>query len=1148
MVGHSVGEIAAAYTAGALELEEAVRIVAHRGRIMQRGAGRGRMVSVAAGIESLRPLLVGLEDRVAIAAMNSPASSVLSGDIAVLDALVARLTGDGVACQPLRVDCAFHSPHMNASRDELAAALGAVKANDPQVNFISTVTGSAIHGGHELSAAYWARGVREPVRFASAIAALLESGIELFLQIGPHPVLSAPIAECAATANKPAKPVASMKRGMQERESMLRAAGDLYVDGCDLAWSRIAPAGRPVSLPPYPWQRKRYWLPDTAPNWRYEIAWEPQALPDDDTLPLSETERGANLEKLALSYAAKALDELGDDALAAPHFERLRKRMKEAVVGQASACPGPAADRSAEFELLNRCGRELANVMRGKLDALELLFPADSGAGAAAVYANSPVSRFYNRLVGNSVKTALTGPRARVLEIGAGTGATTQAILDALPHDAEYVFTDVSRLLVGDAAAKFRGRANLRFRTLDIERDPAAQGFEPSSFDLIVCANVLHATADLRASLRHIRSLLAPDGVFVLLEVVSPRLWADLTFGLTEGWWRFTDTDLRPDYPLLDERRWVELLRECGFPSATANAARHSAGAAFQQCLFLAGSERSNKPADWLIAGDDSLLEPALVQAIPNSGSACAFPAVIFLCDRRADDPATSECSRLLELAQSMARAGRGAKLWVVTRGAQPAGQPVSRPAAAPVWGLGRVIALEHPEIWGGLIDAGEQDDAETVARAVVREILAQSAEDQIALRAGRRYVARLRKTAGQSVQQVALDPAGVYLITGGLGAVGPKIARWIVEHGGRRLVLAGRTGMGTGEIRERRARIVEQLRARGAEVEVIAADVSDEEAMRRVFANAGGPIRGICHAAVDIELRPLSDATPDTLSKTFTPKAHGAWILHKLSTNLRLDFFLLFSSAAAAIGARNMGEYAAANEYLDALASYRQAQQLPALAIDWGAWDQIGSVSEEEKKTVMRAGFRPMPEPDALEAMNAALQSKLCRSVVADIDWQVLKSAMEARGRRPFLAEVDAEPVSTPPAVVQSPETLGPDILGERIRCELRAVLGLDASAHIEPDRGFFSMGMDSLMAVQFRRALEAATGLSLPNSLTFNYPNIDALTKHLMAELGYGRDEALPAALPPGRDDDLEGLSEKEIERLLAAEARSLAAELDS
>ena len=497
---------------------------------------------------------------------------------------------------------------------------------------------------------------------------------------------------------------------------------------------------------------------------------------------------------------------------------------------------------------------------------------------------------------------------------------------------------------------------------------------------------------------------------------------------------------------------------------------------------------------------------------------------------------------------------GPGSKLWVITRGAQPAEQPVSHPAAAPVWGLGRVIALEHPEIWGGLIDAGPQDDAETVARAVVREILAQSAEDQIALRAGRRYVARLRRAAEQSVQQVRLDPAGVYVITGGLGTVGPKIARWILEHGGRRLVLIGRTGMGTGEIRERRARIVEQLRARGAEVEVIAADVSDEEAMRPILAKAG--IRGICHAAVDIELRPLRDATADTLSKTFKPKAHGAWILHKLSMDLRLDFFLLFSSAAAAIGARNMGEYAAANEYLDALASYRLARQLPAVALDWGAWDQIGSVSEEEKKTVMRAGFRPMPEPDALEAMNTALQSKLPRSVVADIDWQVLKSAMEARGPRPFLDEVDAAPAPLAPAAIESPllETLAAaatpgerrDIAGERIRRELRAILGLEGSAHIEPDRGFFSMGMDSLMAVQFRRAMEAATGLSLPNSLTFNHPNIDALTKHVLAALGYGQEEKQMARRD--RDDDLTGLSEPEIERLLAAEARSLAAELDS
>ncbi len=1248
-VGHSAGEIAAAYAAGILDLDEAVRIACERGRIMQSGEGRGAMISVAASVETLVRTLPGLDRRVAFAALNAPNSTVLSGGRDAIESVSAVLAEGGFVCRRLPVASAFHSPHMDACRDEMERSLGAVRTSEASVTFLSTVTGNAVRAA-DIDAAYWARGIRQPVRFAAAIQALLERNVQVFLEVGPHPVLCAPVAECAEQAGQRVSAIATLRRGKDDSESLMLAAGNLYAAGCPLNWGRILP-GRPVSLPGYPFQRKRYWLPDLPAitqeisrpamaaskprNWRYEIQWKEQAAaapveharPDMEaaaaageaamethrrTLGGVENERGADLEKLALAYARTGLARIRRNGLkkVAPHHQRLLERL-ERMVGQAqesddspeelarllvSRYPG----RSDEFELLAACGRCLPEVVADERNALDLLFPGKGRAGAAEVYANSPVSFIYNQAVREAIRGALCGGgegRPRVLEIGAGTGGVTDVVLDALPAGAEYVCTDISRVLVSEAETRFGGRGNLRFRVLDIEGDPRAQGFEASSFDLILCANVLHATADLRKSLEHIRQLLAPGGVLVLVEVVAPRLWADLTFGLTEGWWRFQDHDLRPNYALLSESQWTGLLNGSGFEGAIGVGGDDSVQAAFQQSVLLARRPSREASSEWLVFGGSDEISNAVLRAIRDAGEGCTLVAAAAI-DRRdkgeyrqvwrnfissssqrrgviflwgptpAIEPREDAAADLMLLVQAAAeQPDSGSRIWVVTHHAQDAGGTAANLAAAPIWGLGRVIALEHPAVWGGLIDIAETTPAQAAA-AILGEVRSNAGEEQVAIRGRQRYLARLQRTGVVQPERMRLDPEGTYVITGGLGAVGPRVARWLIDRGGRKLVLISRSGMGSGSVRERRTQLIEDMRARGAEVEVIAADAADATAMRRAFDDIrvrGGRIKGICHAAVDLHLQPLLDATPATLSRQMAAKAQGAWNLHRLSSDHELDFFLLFSSAAAVIGARKMSEYAAANEYLGALAGYRRSLGLPALTVDWGAWEEIQSVSDADRDSVFRAGYRSMPEADALRLMEASLAAGGARCLIADIDWQTLKGAMEARREQPFLSEiqvhVSAEPdpaghgAATPSlrelVATAKDASEKKERIEEHIYRELRRCLGLEPSASIDPEQGLFEMGLDSLMSVQFRREIESATALDLPNTLIFSYPNAAALTRHLyelLVSAGTADEPVAFAEAVEGGDEDLDGLSEAELNRLLAAEVQSLPEDLKS
>jgi len=230
---------------------------------------------------------------------------------------------------------------------------------------------------------------------------------------------------------------------------------------------------------------------------------------------------------------------------------------------------------NAEFTLLERCGRNLAGVLKGTINPLEVLFPGGSLATLEKLYQDSPASQACNGLVQAAVTAVVEklpkGRSLRVLEIGAGTGGTTTYVLPVLRGIAsEYVFTDVSPQFTSKAEAKFRDYPFVRYQILDIERPPSEQGFRPHEFDIVLAANVLHATADLRQVLGHVKQLLSPQGLVVMLEGTGPQRWLDLIFGMTEGWWKFRDDDVRESHPLLRQDKWLALLEECGFVDAVA--------------------------------------------------------------------------------------------------------------------------------------------------------------------------------------------------------------------------------------------------------------------------------------------------------------------------------------------------------------------------------------------------------------------------------------------------------------------------------------------------------------------------------------------------------------------------------------------------
>ncbi|KVA17134.1 hybrid non-ribosomal peptide synthetase/type I polyketide synthase [Burkholderia ubonensis] len=453
-------------------------------------------------------------------------------------------------------------------------------------------------------------------------------------------------------------------------------------------------------------------------------------------------------------------------------------------------------------------------------------------------------------------------------------------------------------------------------------------------------------------------------------------------------------------------------------------------------------------------------------------------------------------------------------RIWVVTRDAVEAGEAprVSGLAQAALAGLARGAMIEHPEWFGTAIDldpAAPEDETQ----ALLQEVLGESREEQVALRQGARYVARLSPLAPAETAALPVDPDAAYLITGGFGALGLHTARWLAAHGAGTLILVGRQGAASEESQQ----AIAELRDRNVTVRCERLDITDPAAVADFFAalrREDVPLRGIVHAAGIVGYKPIMQVERDELEAVLQPKVAGAWLLHQHSEPFPLDFFILFSSIASAWGSRDQAHYSAANRFLDALAHHRRHLGLPASSLNWGPWAQGGMTFPEAEALLRRVGIRSLAAERALDVLDHL--PAVPQVAVVDIDLALFQASYEARGPKPFLdrVRVDATPPSAPamPALSDKSPRERKRLLADTIDRAVAQVLGF-GTATPDRDRGFFEMGMDSLMAVDLRAHLEKALGAPLSVALLFDHPTVNALADFLVEQSSAAASDA-PAA----------------------------------
>jgi acyl transferase domain-containing protein/NADP-dependent 3-hydroxy acid dehydrogenase YdfG len=1155
VVGHSQGEIAAACVAGALSLGDATKVVALRSRALTELAGSGGMVSVPLSAERLTDRLATWGGRIGIAAVNGPASTVVSGDSDALEAFLTRCVADGIQARGIPVDYASHSPHVESIRGGLLDALSDITPRTARVKFYSTITGGPLSDTAGLDAEYWYRNLRETVRFEQAVRALSDDGYRLFIETSPHPVLKIGTQETLDACGTDGTAIGTLRRDHGDRAQFVASLAEAVTHGAALdADALFAPYGaRTVALPTYAFQHRRYWLtPKAATAQAVDLGLD--AIDHPLLGALASAPDGTTLLTGRLSLESRPW--LADHAVAGtvvlPGTAFLEMALR---AGDIAGC-------EHLDELMLEAPLILPDV--GDLDVRVAVAAADPAGRHAVTIHSRPRTQAAEpdadeRTWTRHATGVLTAPAAQEpprpdpgLEqwppsgAVALEGADTYRTLDGLGYGYGPCFQGLRA--VWRAGSNLYAEVRLPDEPGELRHDGTTFGIHPALLDAALHPLLLELTeegasppsdhraatpripfsfTDVRlyatgATVLRVRLSTVADGTTVLMvaDAVGAPVMSIGTLTLRElPADRLAPTDTAPRESMFD-LRWAALP----VPTAPVPVAAGLVYAIIGTGLGPDDADRSRTHAS--LADLDAYIAtggpvPDLVFAPVPTAIPTAVPTSVPAGPALADDVAAGahESARwALDLVRQWLAADRpaGSKLVVVTRGAVAAqpGDHLHGLPAAPVWGLLRTAQSEHPGRFA-LIDLDDPGRSGPALRAS-----AALGEPQLALRGGIPYAPHVVKTTSPTArhgQRRHLSPRGTALITGGTGTLGGLIARRLVaEYGIRHLLLVSRGG------RDAAGALEADLTALGARVTFAACDVAEREPLRAVIEGipAQHPLTVVVHAAGVLDDGTLQSLTPDRLDAVLRPKIDAAWHLHELTRDTELDAFVLFSSVTAVTGNAGQGAYTAANAFLDALAEHRRAAGLPANALAWGLWAEGSGMTRHLDHTdlarMSRGGIAALSTQVGLALFDAGLDRDLPYAISARLDRKALRAlastgivASVLRGlvRAPMRRAADAAGVEDAPSwtrrMAELPEDQRPRAMFELVRAQMAAVLGHGEPECIDVDRAFRELGFDSLTALELRNRLNAVTGLCLPATVVFDHPSATALVAWMTREV---------------------------------------------
>ena len=1210
IVGHSVGEYVGACVAGALTLEDALRLVVMRSRLMQSLPRNGAMAAVFAEEDRVRATITPYTDSVSIAATNSPLNTVISGKADDVHAVLERLQREGVESKPLTVSHAFHSPLVEPILDEFEQCARSVEYRVPVVDLVLNVTGRPLGESLSLDANYWRRHARETVRFAESIRTLHARGIRAFLEIGPAPVLIGMARQCVEDSETTW--LASLRKDRDDCPQMLSSLGALFVLGAKPNWGVYDQPyrRRRVALPTYPFQRERHWLPVASTDSvrkRTQAAGHPLL---GVHVPLA-GRPGEHVwfAEISLELCPWIGDHQVEGVVVVPptaYVEMVTAAAVEAVTELPVVLTGIEFEKvlllqpKVEFEIQTRLEQQVAGNFVFQVHSRRKNSKGDwtlhaSGAlrvGGIAV----PMEKF-----DASQRDAFEKRSARCLdgaefyrlhkERGNQWGPCFQGVNREWQDQGEGLSEvtvplgiqgELSRYVFHPAFSDSLGQ--ILTATIPLEKTDGSLGgaFVGVGFEEVRMyrrpeGRHFYAYAQLRSDEAAPENTLVGDikafdvSGNLIAEILGARLWyldsaqkhqvlESVEDWLYEPTWEIKEAAGEFTPEVLTTGTWIIFRDQRGIGDAVCA----QLGERGATCLCVDHGEQRSQSNNgvMMIRPDNADDYDGLLRAAGRQDSSANRIVHLWSLDaadpEKADLKAVQEAQTLgpvsvLQLVRALDRARLPvpSKLWLISRGAQPAGE---KPAPlsvfqSPLWGLGRTIAMESANFWGGMVDLDPADTPAAAAALLLGQLTEYSGEDQTAFRGGRRHVPRLdRRTKILSKpEQVPVRPDATYLITGGLGGIGLIIAHWLVTRGARHLILAGRSslparkqwqGVSSGTMEGTRITAIRGLESLGANVQTVGVDMGDEISVNGMISQClradQPPLRGVFHAAGVTQNELLVNQSPEQMRDILAAKMIGGWLLHRLLADIPLDLFVLFSSFSSFLGPPMLGSYSAANVFLDALAYHRRSLGKVGLSINWGPWAEAGMAArllatEESKGDRWKGipnGVGVLSTQRALEAMERLLEAGAVQTGVMSIDWKAWHrwtygglavppylSLLISRSDS-GLAGKTAKGDSRRERILGVQSEQRAEMVGSYLAEEMARILKVPL-ASVDREKPIVNMGFDSLMSIELKNQIETDLGVSVAMARLIQSPTILELTDFVVNLLVDSHDADATAAV---------------------------------
>lgn len=1001
VMGHSVGEYVAATVAGVFSLEDGLKLIAHRGRLMQQLPAGGEMVSVMGKEELVREAIAPFYETVAIAAINGPESIVISGVSTDIAAICDKLAAQGVKTKRLQVSHAFHSPLMTPILADFEAIANSFTYNQPQIPLVSNVTGKLAQ--EEIATAqYWVNHVCQAVQFASGMQTLYQLGYEVFVEIGSKPILLGMARQCQP--NSEALWLPSLRPGFDEWQVLLSSLGQLYVAGVQVDWMGFDREYmcQKVILPTYPFQRQRYWF-ETG-----------KTHPQKQYLPKIKHLHPLLGQKLRLAGSEEQRFE-SQLSISEPGYLTDHRVFNKPVLPATAYLEMALAAGSAIFKSDNLILEDV-NIYQALIfpetqdkTVQIVLKPLENNIYKFEIFSlNTEQNQENQSFTLHASGKVLKGKETD--DIGfVNLSVLQQEYTQKVSIEILYRELEDQGMIYGQSFQAVKNLWKTQDKILGLIQLSSELSQEAEKYKIhpALLDSCLHSVYGLKLDIDRVNSIdiYLPIKIerLKLYRCSSSQLWSQVEISYKDT----SNKEISSSNALLFDNNGVVVAKIEGLIGKRVS--RQSLLNVLQRQLLGEIQSRfyqiewepqshhlqanPHKLSHWLIFADSTGLGTALATKLQQQGHECSLvyrgdtyqnektgqktqtyqlnPAhyqdfeqvyqsilktsqlplqkVIHLWSLDAPVPQDLTisgleesqlwgCGSVLHLLQAIVKNSTASspQLWLITKGSQPVSSKTEKLAVAqsPLWGFGRGISLEYPQLWGGLVDLDPQT-TEDEAEILLQILRDNSQEDHLARRGGQTYVPRLVKQPPTASLPMSLSANATYLITGGLGALGLHTAQWMVDKGARYLVLISRSQPSNSA-----KSVISRLQQQGAKIVELQADVCNFAELASVFGQIDTsmpPLKGIVHAAGVAGYQPMRQMELSQLEAVMRPKVIGGWILHQLTQDKELDFFVNFSSIAGVWGAAGQAHYAAANHFLDGLTYFRQAMGLPSFSVSWG-------------------------------------------------------------------------------------------------------------------------------------------------------------------------------------------------------------------